>query len=191
MTLSSWATTSLEEVSKSSPGLKWFQLYVYKNRSISEDFVKRAEKHGFKALVLTVDTPVLGQRYADARNKFKLPPHLNLENHKKQYFKVESLHGSGLASLVNSLVDPSLTWETISWLRSVTDLPIIVKGVITKEDAELAVQHGVDGIWVSNHGARQLDTVPTTVSKMSPYSFVYLKFLGYEIGFSPSVSEGY
>ena len=166
MVLSSWATSTIEEVANSSSGLKWFQLYAYKNKDITKDLVLRAERAGFKAIVLTVDTPYLGRRYADVQNNFSLPPHLTLANYKNFYATgMKSTGDSGLASFVASLINSSLTWDVIDWLRSVTKLPIVVKGILTAEDAKLAVQHGVDGILVSNHGARQLDGVLTTVSR--------------------------
>lgn len=166
MVLSSLATSSIEEVARCSSGLKWFQLYAYKNEDVTKDLVSRAEIEGYKAIVLTVDTPYLGCRYADVRNKFSLPSHLSLANYKNGYAtKVKSVDDSGLASYVASLIDSSLTWDIVAWLRTVSKLPIIMKGILTAEDARLALQYGVDGILVSNHGARQLDGVPTTVSE--------------------------
>ena len=165
MTLSSWSTSTIEDVGAASSGLKWFQLYVYKDADITLDLIKRAEKAGFKAIVMTVDTPYLGRRNADVRNKFALPTHLTLANYTSTYATgVKSDKDSGLATFVASLINSSLTWDIIHWLRSVTKLPIVLKGILTAEDARLAVKHGVDGILVSNHGARQLDTVPATVN---------------------------
>ncbi|XP_028417849.1 hydroxyacid oxidase 1-like [Dendronephthya gigantea] len=168
MMLSSWSTSRIEEVAEaSSSGLKWLQLYVYKDPSVTLDLIRRAESSGFKAIAVTVDTPLLGRRYGDARNKFSLPPHLTLANYKQSYATgVKSDKDSGLATFVNSLINSSLTWEFIPWLRSVTKLPIVLKGILTAEDARLAVQHGVDGILVSNHGARQLDGVPATIEAL-------------------------
>ena len=173
MTLSSWSTTALEEVAAAAPsGLRWFQLYVYKDRAVTLDLIKRAEAAGYKALAITVDTPVLGRREADVKNKFALPAHLTMGN----FLKVGGSHssgtkssgttGSGLASYVAALIDQSLTWEDIKWVRSNTKMKIVVKGVMTAEDAIASVRHGVDGIWVSNHGARQLDTTPATIEAL-------------------------
>jgi (S)-2-hydroxy-acid oxidase len=170
MTLSSWSTISLEDVSASAPsGLRWFQLYVYKDRAVTLDLVKRAERAGYKALAVTVDTPILGRREADVRNRFSLPSHLTMGNFKSvggshsTGAKSAGTTGSGLASYVSALIDQTLTWNDIAWLRKNTTLKIVVKGVMTAEDALLSVQNGVDGIWVSNHGARQLDTTPASI----------------------------
>lgn len=170
MTLSSWSTIALEEVASAAPsGLRWFQLYVYKDRVVTLDLVKRAERAGYKALAVTVDTPILGRREADVRNRFALPSHLTMGNFKgkggshSSGTKASGATGSGLASYVSQLIDQTLTWSDIAWLRKNTTLKIVVKGVMTVQDALIAMENGVDGIWISNHGARQLDTVPATI----------------------------
>lgn len=175
MTLSSWSTTALEEVFDAAPqGLKWFQLYVYKDRKVTRELIQRAQKAGYKALAVTVDTPALGRREADIKNQFSLPSHLTMGNfthlggeHAEGTSKGKSASsgssGSSLASYVASLIDKTLTWEDIKWLRTQTTMKIVVKGVITPEDALIALKYGVDGIWISNHGARQLDTTPATI----------------------------
>ncbi|GAM23570.1 hypothetical protein SAMD00019534_067450 [Acytostelium subglobosum LB1] len=161
MTLSSIATTSVEELSEHANGNPgWFQLYVFKERSVTINLVKRAEKSGFKALVVTVDTPFLGRREADFRNDFSLPHGLLLKNFAD--LPLNKVQG-GLNKYIGSMVDSSLTWTDITWLRTITKLPILVKGIMSPEDAHIAVQNGVDGIIVSNHGARQLDTCPSTI----------------------------
>ncbi|KAI7691187.1 hypothetical protein SSS_06321 [Sarcoptes scabiei] len=174
MTLSTIATSSIEEVAKAVPNSpKFFQLYIYKDRDITRSLVKRAEDCGFKALMLTVDTPFMGQRYADERNRFKLPPDLRMANFEKesessnriQHIK-DDQPSSGLTEYTNQLFDQSLTWKDLDWLRSITRLPIIVKGIMTSEDARIALKHKVDGILVSNHGGRQLDTVPSTIESL-------------------------
>lgn len=167
MTLSSWATSSIEDVSAAAPnGLKWFQLYIYKDKDIVIDLVRRAEKAGYKALAVTVDTPILGQRLNDVRHKFALPSEFSLANYPQDNAHSEGVKSdsdSGLAAYVKSLINPAMSWKHIEWLRTITKLPILVKGVLTKEAACAAVEHGVDGIIVSNHGARQLDGVTSTV----------------------------
>ena len=168
MTLSSWSTTSLEDVANSSGnGLRWFQLYIYRDKELTKRLVARAQNAGYKAIVVTVDTPILGRRLADARNKFTIPPHLSLANFKQTEDAaklVTRTQESGLFQYTASLIDPSLTWESIKWVQGLTSLPVVVKGVLTAEDALEAVRCGVHGIIVSNHGARQLDGVPSTVS---------------------------
>lgn len=164
MTLSSWATSSVEEVASTGPGIRFFQLYVYKDRNIVTQLVRRAERAGFQAIALTVDTPRLGRREADIKNRFILPPHLSLRNFDDlDLGKMDKTNDSGLASYVAGQVDRSLSWKDVKWLQTITRLPILVKGVLTAEDARLAVQSGAAGIIVSNHGARQLDYVPSTI----------------------------
>ncbi|KAK9151115.1 hypothetical protein Syun_009424 [Stephania yunnanensis] len=165
MTLSSWATSSVEEVASTGPGIRFFQLYVYKDRNVVAQLVRRAERAGFKAIALTVDTPRLGRREADIKNRFTLPPYLTLKNFEGlDLGKMDKANDSGLASYVAGQIDRSLSWKDVQWLQTITKLPILVKGVVTAEDARMAVQAGAAGIIVSNHGARQLDYVPATIS---------------------------
>ncbi|MBA2571980.1 MAG: alpha-hydroxy-acid oxidizing protein [Gemmatimonadetes bacterium] len=170
MTVSTWATATLEEVRDAAgagAGL-WSQLYVYRDRGITRALVERAEEAGYEALVLTVDTPLLGRRERDIRNGFTLPAGLTLAN-------LATLGGdhlpqregeSGLAAYVRDLVDPSLTWKDVDWLRSVTRLPVVIKGVVRGDDAQRAVDHGAAAIVVSNHGGRQLDTTVSSVDAL-------------------------
>ncbi|XP_013586846.1 glycolate oxidase 1-like isoform X1 [Brassica napus] len=167
MTLSSWATSSVEEVASTGPGIRFFQLYVYKNRNVVEQLVRRAERAGFKAIALTVDTPRLGRRESDIKNRFTLPPNLTLKNFEGlDLGKMDEANDSGLASYVAGQIDRTLSWKDVQWLQTITKMPILVKGVITGEDARIAVQAGAAGIIVSNHGARQLDYVPATISAL-------------------------
>ncbi len=168
MVVSTLATRPLDDVARAATGPLWFQLYVYRDRAVSEDLVRRAEASGYRALVLTVDTPRLGRRERDIRNGFGLPPGLHLANFAGKYADEPSLQPgeSGLAAYVSSLFDTSLTWEALEWLRSVTSLPVLVKGILTAEDAHLAIEHGAAGIVVSNHGGRQLDGVPPTIQAL-------------------------
>lgn len=165
MTLSSWATSSVEEVASTGPGVRFFQLYVYKDRNVVAQLVRRAERAGFKAIALTVDTPRLGRREADIKNRFTLPPHLTLKNFEGlDLGKMDKTTDSGLASYVAGQIDRSLSWKDVKWLQTITKLPILVKGVLTAEDTRLSIQAGAAGIIVSNHGARQLDYVSATIS---------------------------
>ncbi|NXR02669.1 HAOX2 oxidase, partial [Sagittarius serpentarius] len=158
---STYSTCTLEEISAAAPGsLRWFQLYIHRNRAVSQQLVQRAEALGFQGLVLTADLPYAGKRRDDIRNGFRLPPHMKLKN-LEGAFEVCKMSPS-----FHSLLDPSVTWNDIYWLRSLTHLPIIIKGILTKEDAELAVRHGVQGIIVSNHGGRQLDGGPATIDAL-------------------------
>ncbi|KAK7359470.1 hypothetical protein VNO77_01430 [Canavalia gladiata] len=164
MTLSSWGTSSVEEVASTGPSIRFFQLYVLKDRNVVAQLVKRAERAGFKAIALTVDTPILGRREADIKNRFTLPQHLTLKNFEGlDLGKLDKTDDSGLASYVAAQIDRTLNWKDVKWLQTITSLPILVKGVLTAEDARLAVEAGAAGIIVSNHGARQLDYVPATI----------------------------
>jgi 4-hydroxymandelate oxidase len=166
MALSTLSTFSIEEVMKAATGPVWFQLYVFKDRSVSAALVKRAEVAGCKAIVLTVDAPLLGRRERDLRNQFKMPDPLTVKNLLTgglQEFPA-STPPSGPGSGIASLFDNALTWKDIDWLAGITTLPVLVKGILRSDDALLAVKHGASGVIVSNHGARQLDTTPATIS---------------------------
>jgi 4-hydroxymandelate oxidase len=163
--LSTLSTTSVEDVMAASAGPVWFQLYVYKDREATRDLVARVEAAGVRALVLTVDAPRLGRRERDVRNRFALPPGLRIENaHGVLQSPPED---SGLAAYFASMLDAALRWEDVSWLRGITRLPLIVKGVVRPDDAARAVAAGAHGIVVSNHGGRQLDTAPATIDVLA------------------------
>lgn len=163
MVVSTLATTSLEEVASSSEGEKWFQLYVHKDRGLTKELVERATEAGYRAIVLTVDAPILGRRLADERNSFALPEGLSMENLASSELINESQDGSALGAYVADRHDASLTWGDLDWVRSLGNLPLILKGVVRPDDARRAVQAGVDGIVVSNHGGRQLDGAPPSI----------------------------
>lgn len=164
--LSTLSNTSVEDVVTAATGPVWFQLYVYRDRAATAALVRRVEAAGCRALVLTVDAPLLGRRERDIRNHFALPPELGVENlHAAGYAPVPSKVGdSGLAAYFASVIDPSLTWDAIAWLRSITKLPVLVKGVVRPDDAVRAIEHGAAGVVVSNHGGRQLDAAPATIA---------------------------
>ena len=188
MILSSNATSPLEDVIEAAGGPDahfWFQLYVSQDREKCGKLIRRAEAAGYKALAVTVDTPVLGNRINERKKQLVLPPNLSLSNlddndpdrAKKPSLNRELLQATNreeadrvqeAARSRGLLNDPSLTWhETIPWLRKQTStMKVVVKGVLTAEDALLAVQAGVDGIVVSNHGGRQLDGVASTIEAL-------------------------
>jgi 4-hydroxymandelate oxidase len=165
--LSTVASTSIEDVAAEVEGPRWFQLYVYKDPGITRDMVQRAERAGYRALVLTVDTPRLGRRERDARNRFALPEGIEPANFTALHHLVAARAmregHSPFAAQVEELFDPSLDWDRLAWLMSLTRLPLLLKGVMTPEDARRAVQAGVAGIIVSNHGGRQLDGAEATI----------------------------
>ncbi|KDO36217.1 hypothetical protein CISIN_1g039466mg, partial [Citrus sinensis] len=157
MVLSFTSSCSIEEVAASCNA-------AYKKRDMAATLVQRAERNGFMALVLTADTPRLDRREADIKNKMIAQQLKNLEGLLST--KVTSDTGSNLEAYAKETMDPSLSWKDIEWLRSITNLPILIKGVLTREDAIKAVEVGVAGIIVSNHGARQLDYTPATISAL-------------------------
>ncbi len=167
--LSTLSTTSLEDVAQAAPaGTRWFQLYVFRDRGVTADLVRRAEAAGYEAIVLTVDAPLLGRRERDARNRFALPEGLTIANLSRSMGRVDSDGGdSGLFQFFASLVDPGLTWDDLEWLCSITALPVLVKGVVRGDDAERAVGHGAAGVIVSNHGGRQLDTAISSIDALT------------------------
>ena len=165
MILSTLSNTPVEVVVAASSGPVWFQLYVYRDRLATEGLVRRAEAAGCKALVLTVDAPLIGRRERDVRNRFHLPPGLAVANMLPVGYGAlpRAEADSGLAAYVSSLLDPSLSWRDVAWLRSITTLPVLVKGIVRPDDALRAAEAGAAGIVVSNHGGRQLDTSPATL----------------------------
>lgn len=165
MTLSSLSTTSVEEVAAAASGPLWFQLYINKDRGFTRELVARVERANCQALMVTVDTPEWGRRERDVRNAFHLPPGLNAVNllPSNECGEVVSHKGAGMGQAFTWMIDPSLTWKDVDWLCSQTRLPVILKGICRPDDARRALDHGVGGIVVSNHGGRQLDTAPATI----------------------------
>jgi len=165
MVVSAIATRTIEEIAAAVAAPRWFQLYVWKDREVTAELVKRAARAGYRAICLTVDTPLLGRREKDERNSFTLPPGIGIANVRPAGLDgmPDSEHGSAFAKYVKEMLDPAVTWRDLAWLRSLTSLPIVVKGIMTMEDAKIAVEHGVEGIVVSNHGGRQLDSTPATL----------------------------
>lgn len=168
-TLSTLSNTAVEQVTAAATGPVWFQLYVYRDRGATEALVRRVEAAGASALVLTVDAPLLGRRERDVRNRFALPPHLGIENlHAAGYARLPGQAAdSGLAAYVADLLDPTLTWAAVDWLRSLTKLPLLVKGIVRADDAKRAIDAGAAGVVVSNHGGRQLDASPATIEVLA------------------------
>ncbi|TMA21806.1 MAG: alpha-hydroxy-acid oxidizing protein [Deltaproteobacteria bacterium] len=174
------SSVTLEEVSREAPGQHWFQLYVWKDRAVTQALVERATQHGYRVLVVTLDVPVLGQRERDVRNGATIPPRITLRNAldtlrrpgwlwkiargpRVTFANVAAadpsvgLNPFALSPFINSLFDPTVTWKDLEWMRRIWKGPVAVKGVMTVEDARLAVEHGADAVIVSNHGGRQLD----------------------------------
>ena len=161
MVVSSCATILLEEIIKNSTIAPWFQIYVYKDRSITENLIRYAHQCGYNALVLTVDTPIYGKRKQELRNPVSLSENIIPVNLLKAGLDFKG--NLNKAQYLSGLLDPSLTWKDIEWLRSITPLPLILKGILSQEDVSIAIEHEISAIIVSNHGGRQLDTVPTAL----------------------------
>jgi 4-hydroxymandelate oxidase len=166
--LSTLSNTAVEDVVAAATGPVWFQLYIYRDRGATEALVRRVEAAGCRALVLTVDAPLLGRRERDVRNGLTLPPGLGIANlHAAGYSAVPAARAeSGLAAYFAELLDPALTWDAVDWLRSITALPVLVKGVVRADDAARAIERGAAGVVVSNHGGRQLDAAPATIDAL-------------------------
>jgi L-lactate dehydrogenase (cytochrome) len=181
--LSTLGTRSIEEVAAASSGPKWFQVYVWRDRGLVREMVERAAAAGYEALLLTVDTPVLGRRERDVRNGFTMPPKLDFGTildgirHPAwtwDFVRAEPIRfanvvgravGDGsdpvsLADYINAQFDPGLSWRDVDWFRSIWHGPLVIKGIQTVEDAKLAADGGVAAIALSNHGGRQLDSAP-------------------------------
>ncbi|HLA17959.1 MAG TPA: alpha-hydroxy acid oxidase [Dehalococcoidia bacterium] len=168
MALSTSASCSIEEVARAAEVPRWFQLYFNRDREVTKRLVERAESHGYSALCLTVDLPWLGRREADIRNRLQFPPEVTMANFTGD-------EARGLLPVVTGATldasagpsDPSLTWKDVDWLRSLTKMRLVIKGILTAGDAALALEHGAEAIVVSNHGGRQLDGVPSGIEALT------------------------
>jgi 4-hydroxymandelate oxidase len=166
LTQTTFASYAIEDVAKHA-GNWWFQVYFHRDRAITRELVERAEAAGASALVPTVDTPVLGRREADDRNHFTLPEGVTFANFAPPYHVVpEGLEASGVARLAASALQPSLDWSDLEWLASISSLPVIPKGILSPEDARIAIEAGAKAILVSNHGGRQLDDVVASLDAL-------------------------
>ena len=186
-TLSALSSTSIEDVAAAAGGPRWFQIYVWRDRGLVEEFFERCRESGYAALCLTVDVPVLGQRERDLRNGMTIPPQLTVSAiidaglHPTWWWRfltsqritMANVVGQGeagrtdvtaLGTYVNRQFDPSVTWDDLAWMVEQWDGPFAVKGILRPEDAQRAVELGVQAIVVSNHGGRQLDQAPAAIA---------------------------
>ncbi|MFB6888483.1 alpha-hydroxy acid oxidase [Kitasatospora sp. NPDC056327] len=174
-----FASTPLEEIAAAATGPLWLQLYWLRRRDALASLVERAEAAGFGALLLTVDAPRIGRRLRDLRNGFAVPPEVravNLDPALMSATHRADRGGSGIAEHAREQFDPTLTWADLAWLRERSRLPLVLKGVLTAEDARRAADHGIDAVVVSNHGGRQLDgalpalaALPEVVDALPPH----------------------
>ena len=157
--ISTFAAQTFEDLAAASEVPLWLQVYLLRDRARIQKLVERAERAGFEALVLTVDAPMLGRRLRDERNGFRLPAGMVPVNLDGVEFEAPAAHA-------RAEFDPELDWTVVDWLRSISSLPIVLKGILSPADARRAVAVGVDGIVVSNHGGRQLDGVPASIEAL-------------------------
>jgi 4-hydroxymandelate oxidase len=162
MCLSTFSNRSMEDVAAASDGPKWFQLYVHKDRGVAKNIIERAAASGYRAIVLTVDFPVGGYRERELRTPFRQTEQQAFGN------LPDDARGKSILEMLDGLINASLTWDDLDWIRSVSGLPLVVKGVLSPADAALCVENGADAIVVSNHGGRQLDRVPAAVDMLEP-----------------------
>ncbi|XP_033102745.1 hydroxyacid oxidase 1-like [Anneissia japonica] len=186
MILSCASTCTIEDVATASAsGILWMQVMFFKRREITESLVKRAEAAGFKAIVVTIDQPVFGKKYSIDKNKtsvwFKLHAH---ERPVNLNLGIKDKGGEIAATL-----DRTATWEEIKWLKSITNLPLVLKGITTGDQARNAVEHGASGILVSNHGGRQLDYLPATIDVL-PEVVAAVEGSGVEVYLDGGVRHG-
>jgi isopentenyl diphosphate isomerase/L-lactate dehydrogenase-like FMN-dependent dehydrogenase len=160
--LSSLTSTRPAEVAAAAPeGKRWMQVYLFRDRGVTRSLVEEAAEAGYEALLLTVDAPYAGRRERDLRTGFQVPAEV-----RAPAIEAAVGHRSLTTAEFFALVDPSITWEDLERLCNEFDLPVLVKGLITGEDAALAVEHDAAGVVVSNHGGRQLDSVPATIDAL-------------------------
>jgi isopentenyl diphosphate isomerase/L-lactate dehydrogenase-like FMN-dependent dehydrogenase len=162
MAVSTFSTRSHEEIAAAAPGLvQWCQLYVFQDRGVTREHLAGAAAAGCSAVVLTVDTPRLAQRERDLRVGFEIPSDLPLP-----YARAAVGEAAHNPADQFALLDSSVSWRDLEWIASEGRLPVVLKGVVTAEDAELAVEHGAAAVVVSNHGGRQLDGTPATLDSL-------------------------
>ena len=157
MLLSSGSSYTLEEVSEAACGPIWFQQYLYKDRGLTRAMAQRAQDAGYTALCITVDSTIRAKRERNIRNRYSSPPTPNYAGLELAEWQAWGLSSDAPVG-VNALINRGATWSELEWLAANTPLPLLVKGIMTGEDARLSVDHGLKALIVSNHGARQLDT---------------------------------
>ncbi len=189
--LSTMGTRSVEEVAAVSNGSKWFQVYVWRDKGLLKDMILRAKEAGFDVLCITVDAAMLGRRERDVRRGFTLPPKMGIDTLFEGMIRpgwslrfafgepisfanvagntdIDGSTAVDLAAFMNEQFDPTLSWEDVAWMRSLWDGPVLVKGVQCVADAVIGRDEGLDGVILSNHGGRQLDSAPSIIELVQP-----------------------
>ena len=162
MCVSTFSSRSMDEVAAAAKGPKWFQLYMHKDRGVAKQMIERAVAAGYGAIVLTVDLPVAGYRERELRTPYVTDQEQGFPN-----LPVPT-EGKSILELLDGVINASLTWADLDWIRSVAGVPLVVKGVLAPDDARRCVEYGVDAIVVSNHGGRQLDRAPASIDALEP-----------------------
>ncbi|CAO3695462.1 unnamed protein product [Rhizopus stolonifer] len=188
--ISNLSSCSFDEIvdAKAPDQVQWLQLYVNSNRKVTEKFVRHAEARGIKGLFVTVDTPQLARREKDMRQKYEMDAPEEIERS-----STEVRRGQGASQALSLFIDPSLCWDDIAWLKSITKMPILVKGVQTADDAVLAAKHGCQGIVLSNHGGRQLDFAPSAIEVLPEVTEALKKenlYKGFEVYIDGGIRRG-
>lgn len=181
---STMASTTVEDIAAASPGPRWFQVYVWKDRTLVSETLARAKAAGFSAIILTVDVPVAGNRERDHANQFTIPPRVNWHTATQTLGRPGYLWDllttprigpanfahlnidEGMIAFITSQFDRSVTWQDVRWLRETWAGKLAIKGIATPDDARRAVASGTDAVWVSNHGGRQLGVAPATIDTL-------------------------
>jgi L-lactate dehydrogenase (cytochrome) len=183
--LSTLGSTSIEAIAAETTGPKWFQMYVWKDRSIVEASLERAKAAGYTGLILTVDVPVAGNRERDLRNAFTVPPKINAKTVTQilaspgylfdmlttpkitpANFADDDPEGDGIMGYINRQFDRTVSWEDARWMKQVWGGPFAIKGIVRPDDARRCIDIGADAVWVSNHGGRQLDGSTATIDAL-------------------------
>ncbi|GAB2631464.1 alpha-hydroxy acid oxidase [Kribbella swartbergensis] len=166
--ISTLSSYPLEKIAATGPS--WFQLYWLRDRTVVASLVDRAAEAGCGALMVTVDVPVMGRRLRDVRNAFTLPADVAAANlvdmTTEAHVAVPGI--SAVAAHTTSAFEPAVSWRDLEWLRTATELPLVVKGILDPRDARRAVEAGADGVVVSNHGGRQFDGAPASIDALGP-----------------------
>jgi 4-hydroxymandelate oxidase len=165
LVVSTFTTTAIDQIAQNTQRPIWYQLYVQRDRAFTKDMVQRAVAAGCKAVCVTADTPVLGCRYGQLA--FKLPGNMKCAHLRGLNLDTQApTHKLKHGGIYDALFDASFNWKDLEWLRGVAGVPVLVKGVLSAADGRRAVEHGADGVIVSNHGGRNLDTVPATIDAL-------------------------
>lgn len=166
MAVSTCSTCSFEEIKSHTNVSPWFQLYIYKDREITQNLIRLAEISGYAGIVLTVDAPLYGKRTKEIRHPIILSSDFEIKNLQNAGLNLKDIAANELTGYLSSLLDPTINWNDIAWLRSITSLPIILKGIMNPKDIQIAIEYNIDVVVISNHGGRQLDTTLSSVDAL-------------------------